>query len=79
MSTEIENVNPEVYDKLKDRDTTHTDEDDSVEDPIDQREVFDIGAIHTNSIHFSFFFFFFLIYNQFQPILLHFSYFHIFK
>lgn len=36
----LENLNPEVYQKSRDRAVTCADEDDDVVDPFDSREVF---------------------------------------
>lgn len=40
MPTEIENLNPNVYGKCKERELTKTEEDENVVDPFDKREVF---------------------------------------
>jgi len=40
MPTEIENLNPSVYEKIKERVITANDEDESVADPFDKREIF---------------------------------------
>ncbi|KAH8385502.1 hypothetical protein KR200_004660 [Drosophila serrata] len=42
MPTEIENINPSVYDKIKERVLTANDEDENVSDPFDKREIFDL-------------------------------------
>ncbi len=42
MSDRLENVNPTVHGRLKDRPVTADEEDDDVVDKIDAREVFDI-------------------------------------
>ncbi|KAL7731949.1 hypothetical protein ACLKA6_016998 [Drosophila palustris] len=42
MPTEIENINPSVYGKIKEREITANDEDESVADPFDKREIFDL-------------------------------------
>ncbi|XP_017014565.2 MIP18 family protein galla-2 [Drosophila subpulchrella] len=42
MPTEIENINPNVYDKIKERVLTANDEDENVSDPFDKREIFDL-------------------------------------
>ncbi|XP_030385244.1 MIP18 family protein galla-2 [Scaptodrosophila lebanonensis] len=42
MPTEIENINPNVYGKIKEREVTAHDEDESVADPFDKREIFDL-------------------------------------
>lgn len=38
----LENVNPEVFERVKDRDICPEEEDDNVHDEIDSREVFDL-------------------------------------
>jgi len=38
----LENVNPEVFERVKDRDVCPEEKDDSVHDEIDSREVFDL-------------------------------------
>ncbi len=40
MSSQLENVNPEVFQRTKERDVLPEEEDDSVRDEIDAREVF---------------------------------------
>lgn len=40
MPTEIENINPNVYEKIKERQITANDEDENVSDPFDKREIF---------------------------------------
>lgn len=40
MPTEIENINPSVYGKIKERLITANEENDSVADPFDKREIF---------------------------------------
>ncbi|EDV40651.1 uncharacterized protein Dana_GF10614 [Drosophila ananassae] len=42
MPTEIENINPNVYEKIKERQITANDEDENVSDPFDKREIFDL-------------------------------------
>ncbi|KAH8302045.1 hypothetical protein KR044_002236 [Drosophila immigrans] len=42
MPTEIENLNPSVYDKIKEREKTANDEDEAIVDPFDKREIFDL-------------------------------------
>ncbi|EDW18522.1 hypothetical protein AWZ03_000828 [Drosophila navojoa] len=42
MPTEIENINPSVYGKIKERLITANEENDSVADPFDKREIFDL-------------------------------------
>lgn len=42
MPTEIENINPNVYGKCKERETTAEEEDENVADPFDSREIFDL-------------------------------------
>ncbi|XP_034484188.1 MIP18 family protein galla-2 [Drosophila innubila] len=42
MPTEIENLNPSVYGKIKERVITANEEDESVADPFDKREIFDL-------------------------------------
>merc|ERR1712083_870605 len=43
MGTErLENVNPQLYDRTKDRILTEADYDDDIEDPVDVREIFDL-------------------------------------
>ncbi|XP_017087695.2 MIP18 family protein galla-2 [Drosophila bipectinata] len=42
MLTEIENINPNVYDKIKERQITANEEDENVADPFDKREIFDL-------------------------------------
>ncbi|KAH8379872.1 hypothetical protein KR009_007749 [Drosophila setifemur] len=42
MPTEIENINPNVYDRIKERQVTAKDEDENVADPFDKREIFDL-------------------------------------
>ncbi|XP_017059046.1 MIP18 family protein galla-2 [Drosophila ficusphila] len=42
MPTEIENINPNVYDKIKERVLTANEEDENVPDPFDKREIFDL-------------------------------------
>lgn len=40
MPTEIENINPNVYGKRKERKLTANEEDENVPDPFDTREIF---------------------------------------
>lgn len=40
MPTEIENINPNVYDRIKERVLTANEEDENVPDPFDKREIF---------------------------------------
>lgn len=40
MPTEIENLNPSVYGKIKKREVTANEEDETVADPFDKREIF---------------------------------------
>ncbi|KAH8390464.1 hypothetical protein KR215_000259 [Drosophila sulfurigaster] len=42
MPAEIENINPSVYGKIKERETTANEEDEAVVDPFDTREIFDL-------------------------------------
>uniref|UniRef100_A0A1A9ZS50 MIP18 family-like domain-containing protein n=1 Tax=Glossina pallidipes TaxID=7398 RepID=A0A1A9ZS50_GLOPL len=42
MPTEIENLNPNVYSKCKERPITKEDIDESIPDPFDTREIFDL-------------------------------------
>ncbi|XP_014098986.1 MIP18 family protein galla-2 [Bactrocera oleae] len=42
MPTEIENINPNVYGKRKEREVTANEEDEDVPDPFDTREIFDL-------------------------------------
>ncbi|KAH8268750.1 hypothetical protein KR018_000982 [Drosophila ironensis] len=42
MPAEIENINPNVYGKIKERELTANDEDENVSDPFDKREIFDL-------------------------------------
>lgn len=42
MPSEIENINPNVYDKCKERETTADEEDENIADPFDSREIFDL-------------------------------------
>ncbi|ALC44099.1 CG7949 [Drosophila busckii] len=42
MPTEIENINPNVYGKIKERVVTASEEDDNIPDPFDKREIFDL-------------------------------------
>ncbi|XP_055842084.1 MIP18 family protein galla-2 [Episyrphus balteatus] len=42
MPTEIENINPNVYGKCKERETTADEENESIPDPFDSREIFDL-------------------------------------
>eukprot|EP00099_Drosophila_melanogaster_P021246 NP_648416.1 galla-2 [Drosophila melanogaster] len=42
MPTEIENINPNVYDRIKERVLTANEEDENVPDPFDKREIFDL-------------------------------------
>ncbi|XP_023177137.1 MIP18 family protein galla-2 [Drosophila hydei] len=42
MPTEIENINPSVYGKIKERLVTANEENESVVDPFDKREIFDL-------------------------------------
>ncbi|XP_037928845.1 MIP18 family protein galla-2 [Teleopsis dalmanni] len=42
MPTEIENINPNVYGKCKERIITENEEDENVVDPFDAREIFDL-------------------------------------
>lgn len=42
MPTEIENINPNVYGKRKERKLTANEEDENVPDPFDTREIFDL-------------------------------------
>ena len=41
-SDRLENVNPMLYDRSGDRTVTEADYDDSIEDPVDVREIFDL-------------------------------------
>ena len=41
-SERLENVNPQLYDRTKDRILTEADYDDEIEDPVDVREIFDL-------------------------------------
>jgi len=52
MPTEIENINPSVYGKIKERVITANDEDESVADPFDKREIFGayIGKMQTENV-----------------------------
>jgi hypothetical protein len=43
----LENINPKLYRKCEERETTPGEEDDSVVDPFDAREVFGILYMHT--------------------------------
>ena len=40
--TELDNLNPTVYDVAEHRDVTAAEQDDSIVDPFDAREVFDL-------------------------------------
>lgn len=40
MPTEIENLNPSVYSKIKERAVTANEEDENIADPFDKREIF---------------------------------------
>lgn len=40
MPTEIENINPSVYGKCKERAITQEEADENVADPFDKREIF---------------------------------------
>ncbi|XP_067645964.1 MIP18 family protein galla-2 [Eurosta solidaginis] len=42
MPIEIENINPNVYGKRKERELTANEEDENVPDPLDTREIFDL-------------------------------------
>ncbi|XP_054733255.1 MIP18 family protein galla-2 [Anastrepha obliqua] len=42
MPTEIENINPNVYGKRKERELTANEENENVPDPFDSREIFDL-------------------------------------
>ncbi|EDW79888.1 uncharacterized protein Dwil_GK17777 [Drosophila willistoni] len=42
MPTEIENLNPNVYGKIKERTVTAIEADENVPDPFDKREIFDL-------------------------------------
>ncbi|XP_030570794.1 MIP18 family protein galla-2 [Drosophila novamexicana] len=42
MPTEIENLNPSVYSKIKERAVTANEEDENIADPFDKREIFDL-------------------------------------
>ncbi|XP_061392026.1 MIP18 family protein galla-2 [Musca vetustissima] len=42
MPTEIENLNPNVYSKSKERAITKEEKDESIVDPFDKREIFDL-------------------------------------
>ncbi|EDV51334.1 MIP18 family protein galla-2 [Drosophila erecta] len=42
MPTEIENINPNVYERIKERVLTANEEDENVPDPFDKREIFDL-------------------------------------
>ena len=42
MDRPIDNVNPKTYEVSKDREKGDTDYDDSVTDPVDAREIFDL-------------------------------------
>ncbi|XP_013106825.1 MIP18 family protein galla-2 [Stomoxys calcitrans] len=42
MPTEIENINPSVYTKSKERVVTKDETDENIPDPFDEREVFDL-------------------------------------
>lgn len=46
MSSRLENANPEVFSKLKERTVLAEELDDSVVDEIDRREIFDILFEH---------------------------------
>ena len=41
-SERLENVNPMLYDRSHDRTVTEADYDNSIEDPVDVREIFDL-------------------------------------
>lgn len=47
---ELENINPNVYKKSDERKTTSNELDESVADPIDEREVFGRGAVQAFSL-----------------------------
>merc|ERR1712038_656446 len=42
MGETLDNVNPMLYDRTKDRALTDADYDDAIEDPVDVREIFDL-------------------------------------
>ncbi|XP_055383605.1 MIP18 family protein galla-2 [Condylostylus longicornis] len=42
MPAEIENINPNVYQKCNERETTVAEYDENIEDPFDEREIFDL-------------------------------------
>lgn len=46
----LENVNPEVHQKIKERTLLAEEEDDNVVDKIDQREVFGILSVYVSSV-----------------------------
>ncbi|XP_055687610.1 MIP18 family protein galla-2 [Lutzomyia longipalpis] len=48
---EIENTNPNVYQKCGEREWVSTDEDDSVSDPFDTREIFDLVRVINDPEH----------------------------
>ena len=41
-SERLDNANPQMYDRTKDRVLTEADYDDDIEDPVDVREIFDL-------------------------------------
>lgn len=50
MPTEIENINPNVYGKRKEREVTANEEDEDVPDPFDTREIFGMYLFTLNLI-----------------------------
>ncbi|CAD7081851.1 unnamed protein product [Hermetia illucens] len=51
MPTEIENLNPSVYAKCKERSVTDEEQNEDVPDPFDQREVFDLIRVINDPEH----------------------------
>jgi len=42
MAIDVENINPQRFSKQSEREITKAEENDDVEDPIDEREIFDL-------------------------------------
>lgn len=48
----IENINPQRFSKQTEREITKEEEDESVEDPVDEREIFGMLTFCSNVIFF---------------------------
>ena len=49
-STDVQNVNPQRFSKKSEREVTKDEENDDVEDPIDEREIFGMFCLLTISL-----------------------------